>query len=98
MVNPATTFQSAVQSVAAVVGENTAQGDGVFGIGHGSSGRGAVGTSEQQNGVTGVASGTGARAFGVSGQQSNGVLGESKMPSACDVVRQNLTAGGGVLV
>jgi len=42
MANPATTSQSTIQAVAAVVGENTAQGDGVFGIGHTVSGRGVV--------------------------------------------------------
>jgi hypothetical protein len=44
------------QNIAAVVGENTAAGDGVFGIGHGVTGRGVVGTAEQQNGVTGISS------------------------------------------
>ena len=54
------------QNVAAVVGENTAAGDGVFGIGHGATGRGVVGTSEGQNGVTGISS------------SGNGVWGEAK--------------------
>jgi hypothetical protein len=47
---------SDTKNVAAVVGENTAAGDGVFGIGHGATGRGVVGTSEGQNGVTGISS------------------------------------------
>jgi hypothetical protein len=97
MANPATTFQSAIQAVAAVVGENTAQGDGVFGIGHGVTGRGVVGTSEQQNGVTGVASGSGGTGVWGVGQQGNGVFGESKTSSACGVVGQNLSGGGGIL-
>jgi hypothetical protein len=53
------TFVSSEQTVAAVIGDNTAAGDGVFGIGHGEIGRGVVGTSEKQNGVTGIASDTG---------------------------------------
>jgi hypothetical protein len=39
LTQPATVFESNKQNVAAVVGENTAQGDGVFGIGHGVTGR-----------------------------------------------------------
>jgi len=59
---------STTQSTAGVVGENKALGDGVFGIGHGASGRGVVGTSEQQNGVTGMStSGTGTYGGSTSG-------------------------------
>jgi hypothetical protein len=36
------TFVSSSQPMAAVVGENTAGGDGVFGIGHALTGRGVV--------------------------------------------------------
>ena len=48
-------FQSDKQNVAAAVGENTASGDGIFGIGHGATGRGVVGTSDDQNAVSGIA-------------------------------------------
>jgi hypothetical protein len=91
----ATVFESNQQNVAAVVGENTAQGDGVFGVGHGVTGRGVVGTSEQQNGVTGVStSGTGV--WGTS-QTHAGVFGESKDPGGNGVCGQNLASGRGVL-
>jgi hypothetical protein len=53
----ATVFESNQQNVAAVVGENTAQGDGVFGIGHGVTGRGVVGTSDTHTGVEGNSTG-----------------------------------------
>jgi hypothetical protein len=89
----ATVFESNKQNVAAVVGENTAQGDGVFGIGHGA-GRGVVGTSVQQNGVTGIStSGTGV--WGTS-QTQFGVFGESKDVGGNGVLGQNLSAGRGV--
>ncbi len=59
---------SNTQSTAGVVGENKALGDGVFRIGQGASGRGVVGTSEQQNGVTGIStSGTGTYGGSTSG-------------------------------
>jgi hypothetical protein len=89
-------FQSKNQTVAALVGENLAAGDGVFGIGHGATGRGVVGTAEAQNGVTGVsATGTGVWGTGDSG---TGVFGESKSASGVGVLGQNNVPGGrGVL-
>jgi hypothetical protein len=74
-------FQSKVQNVAAVVGENLAAGDGVFGIGHGATGRGVVGTSDQQNGVTGVST-TGTGVWGVNTKNGNGVFGEAQQGGA----------------
>ncbi len=84
MANP-TVFQSNVQNVAGVVGENTANGDGVFGIGHGATGRGVVGTSDDQNAVSGIAKkgkgvfGDSTDGIGVHGHSVNqhGVWGES---------------------
>jgi hypothetical protein len=67
----------------------------VFGIGHGVTGRGVVGTSEQQNGVTGISTG-GTGVWGTS-QTHAGVFGESKDAGGNGVFGQNLAAGRGVL-
>jgi hypothetical protein len=92
--HPPAVFQSKVQTVAAVVGENLAAGDGVFGIGHGVTGRGIVGTSEQQNGVTGITQhGTGVWGVGGTG---NGVFGETQSSTSAGVVGQNTVGGRGV--
>ena len=78
-------FISTTQTVAAVVGENNKSGDGVFGIGHGATGRGVVGTSDDQNAVSGIAKkgngvfGDSTDGIGVYGHSTNqhGVWGES---------------------
>lgn len=88
-------FQSTTQTIAAVVGENTAQGDGVFGIGHGASGRGVVGTSELQNAVTGVANQSGTGVWGTS-VAGNGVFGETKAKGGVGVIGQNQLGGDAV--
>jgi hypothetical protein len=94
MAHAAEVFESSAQNVAAVVGENLAQGDGVFGIGHGTTGRGVVGTSDQQNGVTGITRhGTGVWGVGGTG---NGVFGETQSPAGAGVVGQNTVGGRGV--
>jgi hypothetical protein len=67
MANP-TVFESTTQNIAAVVGENKADGDGVVGIGHGASGRGVVGISQGQNGVTGIQRSPDGRGAGVYGE------------------------------
>ncbi len=63
---PSQIFQSNIQNVAAVVGENTNNGDGVFGIGHGTTGSGVVGTSDDENAISGIA------------KKGKGVFGDSK--------------------
>jgi len=87
-------FQSNDKNVAAIVGENLKNGDGVFGIWIGSTGRGVVGTSEGQNGVTGISSSRngGAGVWGV-GENGNGVFGETKARGGAGVLGQNLHGG-----
>ncbi len=67
--------QSQTQQIAAVIGENTASGDGVFGIGRGVTGRGVVGTSESFEAVVGVSE-TGKGVVGIS-NSFRGVSGKS---------------------
>jgi hypothetical protein len=82
---PGQVIQSSIQNVAAVVGENLNNGDGVFGIGHGTTGRGVVGTSDDENAVSGIAKkgkgvfGSSTDGIGVHGHSINqhGVWGES---------------------
>jgi hypothetical protein len=94
--------RSEKQQVAAIVGENTAGGDGVFGIGKGATGRGIVGTSESHNAVVGVSdgfdavAGTSKAATGVFGASTTGrgVVGVSKSATG---VEGNSTSGIGVV-
>jgi hypothetical protein len=92
MADPPVVHQSATQNVAGVVGENTAGGDGVFGIG-GTTGRGVVGTSDNHAGVEGNTTGSdGVGVFG-SGKAGRGVVGVSEQRTA---VEGNSAQGIGV--
>lgn len=99
--DPPVVHESATKSVAGVVGVNTAGGDGVFGIGKGTSGRGVVGTSESHNGVVGISAnfdavaGNSITAVGVFGASTSGrgVVGVSTNASG---VEGNSTSGTGV--
>ena len=70
MADPPVVHQSAIHNEAGVVGENTAGGDGVFGIG-GATGRGVVGVSDNHIGVEGNSNGS--RGFGVVGSSKKGI-------------------------
>lgn len=82
---------SATPNVPAVFGENTAQGDGVFGQG-GDNGRGVVGVSAKHTGVEGTTI-DGAAVFGSVNGAGRGVIGVAKSNTA---VEGNSTSGAGL--
>ena len=69
------TGQSSDQTIPGVLGDNTAQGDGVFGQGH-ETGRGVVGVSTQHTGVEGGTD-SGIAVFGQGSETGRGVVGVS---------------------
>lgn len=92
MADPPVVHQSTIQNEAGVVGENTAGGDGVFGVG-GTTGRGVVGTSDNHTGVEGNSIGNGGIGVFGSGKSGRGVVGISEKNTA---VEGNSNQGTGV--